>query len=107
MRPADARAFLRSRAQVTFHQTFESEPGGSDRDTRTVIMARTTANPFGQPSLEDLMVRFLAARSDAASAAVEPSEGEVEPHEVAAGFRVDPRAAWTDATIGNTTAPVQ
>jgi hypothetical protein len=70
-------------------------------------MARTTANPFGQPSLEDLMVRFLAARSDAASAAVEPSEGEVEPHEVAAGFRVDPRAAWTDATIGNTTAPVQ
>ena len=53
------------------------------------------------------MVRFLAARSDAASAAVEPSEGEVEPHEVAAGFRVDPRAAWTDATTGITTAPVQ
>jgi hypothetical protein len=61
-------------------------------------MTRNTANPFGQPSLEDLMVRFLAVRSDAAAAAVEPSEGEVEPHEVAAGFRVDPRAAWTDAT---------
>lgn len=70
-------------------------------------MARNTANPFGQPSLEDLMVRFLAARSDAAAAAVEPSEGEVEPHEVAAGFRVDPRAAWTDATTEITTAPVQ
>jgi hypothetical protein len=58
-------------------------------------MARN--NPYGQPSLEDLTIRFLAARS-AAAAAVEPSEGEVEPHEVAAGFRVDPRAAWTDAT---------
>lgn len=68
-------------------------------------MARNAGNPFGQPSLEDLMVRFLAARSDAASAAVEPSEGEVEPHEVAAGFRVDPRAAWTDATSELTTAP--
>jgi tetratricopeptide (TPR) repeat protein len=68
-------------------------------------MARNTSNSFGQPSLEDLMVRFLAARSDAALAAVEPSEGEVEPHEVAAGFRVDPRAAWTDATSTITTAP--
>ena len=64
-------------------------------------MTRNTANPFGQPSLEDLMVRFLATRSDAAAAAVEPSEGEVEPHEVAAGFRVDPRAAWTDAIVLN------
>jgi hypothetical protein len=64
-------------------------------------MARNTASAFGQPSLEDLMVRFLAARSDAAAAAVEPSEGEVEPHEVAAGFRVDPRAAWTDAIALN------
>ena len=61
-------------------------------------MARNTPNnPFGQPTLEDLMVRFLASRSDAAAAAVESGEGEVEPHEVAAGFRVDPRAAWTDA----------
>jgi len=61
-------------------------------------MTRNTANPFGQPTLEDLMVRFLASRSDAAAAAVGLGEGEVEPHEVAAGFRVDPRAAWTDAT---------
>jgi hypothetical protein len=70
-------------------------------------MNRNTANPTGQPSLEDLMVRFLATRSDAAAAAVEPSEGEVEPHEVAAGFRVDPRAAWTDATTNISTAPIQ
>jgi hypothetical protein len=60
-------------------------------------MTRTTPpTPSGQPTLEDLMVRFLASRSDAATAAVEPA-GEVEPYEVAAGFRVDPRAAWTDA----------
>jgi tetratricopeptide (TPR) repeat protein len=98
--------FFRLLAQVLTPSAFESEPGGSDRDTRTAIMARNTPNLFGQPSLEDLMVRFLAARSDAAAAAVEPSEGEVEPHEVAAGFRVDPRAAWIDATMGNSTAPV-
>ena len=60
-------------------------------------MTRSLENPFGQPSLEDLMVRFLANRSDASTGAVEHVDGEVEPHEVAAGFRVDPRAAWTDA----------
>ncbi len=57
-----------------------------------------SSNPNGQPTLTDLMVRFLATRSDAATmAAVEPASGDVEPHEVAAGFRVDPRTAWTDA----------
>ena len=61
-------------------------------------MTRSIDNLLGQPSLEDLMVRFLANRSDASAGAVEHVEGEVEPHEVAAGFRVDPRAAWTDAT---------
>ena len=62
-------------------------------------MTRPTAsNPTAQPTIEDLMVRFLATRSDAATAAVEHGESEVEPHEVAAGFRVDPRAAWLDAT---------
>ena len=61
-------------------------------------MTRSIDNSFGQPSLEDLMVRFLANRSDASTGAVEHVEGEVEPHEVAAGFRVDPRAAWTDAS---------
>lgn len=65
-------------------------------------MTRNTAAKFGQPTLDDLIVRFLAARSDAALAAVDSSEGEVEPHEVAAGFRVDPRAAWTDAIEANT-----
>src|SRR5262245_35177073 len=75
-------------------------------------MTRPTAsNPFAQPTLEDLMVRFLATRSDAAAAAVETGESEGEPHEVAAGFRVDPRAAWLDATTalitgGNASAPV-
>jgi tetratricopeptide (TPR) repeat protein len=63
-------------------------------------MTRTdSTHPHGQPTLSDLMVRFLATRSDAAAAAVEPASGEVEPHEVAAGFRVDPRAAWTDAAL--------
>ncbi len=61
-------------------------------------MTRPTSNPTAQPTIEDLMVRFFAARSDAAAAAVETGESEVEPHEVAAGFRVDPRAAWLDAT---------
>jgi hypothetical protein len=67
-------------------------------------MTRSTANSSNaQPTIEDLMVRFLAARSDAAGAAVELGESEVEPHEVAAGFRVDPRAAWLDATAQLTT----
>jgi hypothetical protein len=62
-------------------------------------MTRPTAsNPFAQPTIDALMVRFLANRSDAAGSAVESGESEVEPHEVAAGFRVDPRAAWLDAT---------
>jgi tetratricopeptide (TPR) repeat protein len=72
-----------------------------------LIMTCNTQNPFGQPSLEDLMVRFLASRSDVAQATVEHGEAEVEPHEVAAGFRVDPRAAWNDATSQITAAPIQ
>lgn len=63
----------------------------------------TNPNPSAQPTIEALMVRFLASRSDAAAAAVEFGESEVEPHEVAAGFRVDPRAAWLDATATITT----
>jgi tetratricopeptide (TPR) repeat protein len=59
-------------------------------------MTRPAAST-AQPTIDALMVRFLAARSDAANAAVESGEGEVEPHEVATGFRVDPRAAWLDA----------
>ena len=65
-----------------------------------------------QPTIDALMVRFLATRSDAAAAAVETGESEVEPHEVAAGFRVDPRAAWLDATAalaaeGNVQPPTE
>jgi hypothetical protein len=66
-------------------------------------MTRSANNPNGQPTLADLMVRFLANRSDAAVAAVEPAGGEVVPHEVAGGFRADPRTAWTDATAALTT----
>src|SRR5215216_5085009 len=66
-------------------------------------MTRPANNPNAQPTIEDLMVRFFAARSDAAAAAVETGESEVEPYEVAAGFRVDPRAAWLDATAVHTT----
>ena len=71
-------------------------------------MTRNTVNSFGQPSLEDLMVRFLANHSDAAATAVEFGEGDVEPHEVATGFRVDPSAAWNDATsqINAATVPL-
>lgn len=61
-------------------------------------MTRPNSNPNAQPTIEALMMRFLASRSDAAAAAVETGESEVEPYEVAAGFRVDPRAAWLDAT---------
>jgi tetratricopeptide (TPR) repeat protein len=70
-------------------------------------MTRPNANnPTTQPTIEALMVRFLATRSDAAAAAVETGESEVEPHEVAAGFRVDPRAAWLDATAPITTGGI-
>ncbi|MCE9565088.1 MAG: hypothetical protein K8U57_23905 [Planctomycetes bacterium] len=65
-----------------------------------------TTNSTKQPTISDLMVRFLANRSDAVNAAVESGEGEVELHEVAAGFRVDPRAAWNDATTNHTAAAV-
>jgi hypothetical protein len=66
-------------------------------------MTRPTAsNPFAQPTIDALMVRFLANRSDAEGSAVESGESEVEPYEVAAGFRVDPRAAWLDATAPGT-----
>ena len=60
-------------------------------------MTRTPPTSTAQPTLADLTARFIATRSDAAAAAVEFGEGDVEPHEIAAGFRVDARAAWTDA----------
>ncbi len=69
-------------------------------------MTRQTTHSSVQPSLEDLTIRFLASRSDAAATAVELGEGDVEPHEVATGFRVDPWAAWKDATSQLTAATV-
>lgn len=69
-------------------------------------MTRTTADLLGQPSLSDLMTRFLANRSDAApAAAVESAESEVELYEVASGFRVDVRGTWLDATAVLQSAP--
>jgi tetratricopeptide (TPR) repeat protein len=80
------------------------EPDRMTGKVRAAIMTRPTAsNASAQPTIDALMVRFLATRSDAAAAAVESGESEVEPHEVAAGFRVDPRAAWLDATAALTT----
>jgi hypothetical protein len=67
-------------------------------------MSRTFATA-AQPSLADLTAAFLATRSDAALAAVEPVGGDVEPHEVAAGFRVEPRTAWADATATLSASP--
>jgi hypothetical protein len=60
-------------------------------------MTRPTSHE-GPPALTDLMVRYLAQRSDAAAAAVEPSYWEVEPYELATGYRTDPRTAWRAAT---------
>jgi hypothetical protein len=45
------------------------------------------------PVLADLLARYLSTRGTEGDTAV----GEVEPFEVAAGPRVDPRAAWEDA----------
>ncbi|MBA4065889.1 MAG: hypothetical protein C0501_19650 [Isosphaera sp.] len=60
-------------------------------------MTRPTT-PFGQPSLEELTARLLAHGSD------NVESGEMTPYRVDAGFRADPRAAWTDATT-HTPAP--
>lgn len=66
-------------------------------------MTRPTEAPSTvPPTIDALMVRFLASRSDAVPAAVEHEGPDVEPYEVAAGFRVDPRAAWLDATAHTT-----
>jgi tetratricopeptide (TPR) repeat protein len=54
-------------------------------------------NTQSQPSLADLMMRFVSRPIDAASIEAEAGAlGEVEPHEVAVGFRADPRLAWQE-----------
>ncbi len=51
------------------------------------------------PSLQDLLIRFVNRPVDAASIEAEAGAlGEVEPHEVAVGFRVDPRLAWKEGS---------
>ncbi len=54
-------------------------------------------NPSRQPSLADLTSRSMAAR--AATVAPSDDSGEVEPHEVLAGIRIDAAAAWVDAQL--------
>jgi hypothetical protein len=49
------------------------------------------------PNLAELMVRYVNRPVDAETIAVEAGAlGEVEPHEVAVGFRADPRLAWRE-----------
>src|SRR5271170_2487291 len=49
------------------------------------------------PTLADLTLRFVNRPIDAASIEAEAGAlGEVEPHEVAVGFRADPRLAWNE-----------
>jgi len=63
-----------------------------------------TPIPQKPPTLADLMVRFVNRPVDAASIEAEAGAlGEVEPHEVAVGFRADPRLAWNEG-IGALTA---
>jgi hypothetical protein len=64
-------------------------------------MTHDTASAFGQPSLQELTARFFATGSD------NVESGEMGLYEVATGFKVDPRAAWTDATATLTATPAQ
>jgi hypothetical protein len=60
-------------------------------------MTRTPdAQPVRQPSIADLTDRWLTTQV-ASPLDAEATGAEVEPHEILAGFRVDPRTAWTDA----------
>jgi hypothetical protein len=54
------------------------------------------ARPAGQPSLDELMARFLAARA-AGSSGDAPDLGDVEPHEVTGGFRATAASTWEEA----------
>jgi tetratricopeptide (TPR) repeat protein len=56
-----------------------------------------TPEAKSQPSLADLMLRFVNRPVEPASIEAEAGAlGEVEPHEVAVGFRADPRLAWQE-----------
>jgi tetratricopeptide (TPR) repeat protein len=60
-------------------------------------MSPPVKTPGTPPSLADLMLRYVNRPVDAGSLEAEASAlGEVEPHEVAVGFRSDPRLAWDE-----------
>jgi hypothetical protein len=64
-----------------------------------------------QPRLADLTAGFLTRAEDAeVLAAAADAFGEVQPHEVAVGFRAEPRAAWAAGfeamTAAGQTAPL-
>jgi len=54
-------------------------------------------NPSRQPTLAELTSRSMAARAVSTPSAED--SGDVEPHEVLAGIRVDAKAAWADARL--------
>lgn len=62
-------------------------------------MTPTPAQKMTPPSLNELLVAYVNRPVDAASIEAEAGAlGEVEPHEVAVGFRVDPRLAWREGS---------
>jgi tetratricopeptide (TPR) repeat protein len=61
-------------------------------------MSRTASNRMMPPSIDELMVGFLnRAEENESLAAVLSEMGEVEPHEVAVGYRTEPRSAWLES----------
>src|SRR4051794_13278203 len=56
-------------------------------------MTRSTVP--AQPSLDELMARFLAARRGGPTP--DAAAGDVEPHEVAGGVRAAPAVTWDEA----------
>jgi len=61
-------------------------------------MHESKNTPVTPPSLNDLMLRFVTRAATAESIEAElGAMGDVQPHEVAIGFRVDPRLAWGEA----------
>lgn len=51
--------------------------------------------PTLPPTLADLTARFLARKSET-PVSDDTSDGDVEPHEVVAGFRIEPRVCWNE-----------
>jgi hypothetical protein len=60
-------------------------------------MTPQAGKPATPPNLAELTMRYMNRPVDAAEIAIEAGAlGEVEPHEVAVGFRADPRLAWRE-----------